>query len=55
MNADLDPCCVSVAQLDPRYVEGLRLFNEAEFFAAHDVWEDLWGKHSESFVASTRG
>lgn len=25
-----------------QYREGLRLFNEEEFFEAHDVWEELW-------------
>ncbi|MGE0375620.1 MAG: DUF309 domain-containing protein [Planctomycetaceae bacterium] len=29
---------------DPRYVEGVRLFNEREFFACHDVLEELWGE-----------
>jgi len=27
---------------DPRYREFVRLFNLEEFFAAHDVLEDLW-------------
>ena len=27
---------------DPRIAEGIRLFNEQEFFACHDVFEDLW-------------
>ena len=30
------------AEYDPRYLEGIRLFNAAEFFDAHEVWEDLW-------------
>ena len=25
-----------------RFHEGLRLFNEGEWFAAHEVWEDAW-------------
>ncbi len=29
---------------DARYLEGIRLFNEREFFACHDVLEDLWGE-----------
>lgn len=29
---------------DPRIDEGLRLFNEREFFACHDVFEDLWSE-----------
>lgn len=27
---------------DPRFLEGIRLFNAREFFEAHEVWEDLW-------------
>lgn len=27
---------------DPRYLEGIRYFNECEFFEAHEIWEDLW-------------
>lgn len=29
---------------DPRIDEGIRLFNEREFFACHDVWEDFWSE-----------
>ncbi len=31
---------------DPRYLEGIRFFNECEFFEAHEVWEDLWQDYS---------
>jgi uncharacterized protein len=24
------------------YLQGIRLFNEHEFFEAHEVWEDVW-------------
>ena len=27
---------------DPRYLAGILLFNEGDFFEAHEVWEDLW-------------
>ena len=27
---------------DPRYLEGIELFNRCDFFEAHEVWEDLW-------------
>lgn len=27
---------------DVRFFEGIRLFNERDFFEAHEVWEDLW-------------
>ena len=29
---------------DPRIGEGIRLFNEREFFACHDVFEDFWNE-----------
>lgn len=28
---------------DPRFLEGVRLFNAGEHFDAHEVWEELWG------------
>lgn len=27
---------------DPRYLQGIALFNEQYFFDAHDAWEDVW-------------
>jgi hypothetical protein len=27
---------------DPRYLAGILLFNDRDFFEAHEVWEDLW-------------
>jgi predicted metal-dependent hydrolase len=27
---------------DPRFLEGIELFNRGEYFDAHEVWEDLW-------------
>ena len=29
-------------EYDPRYLAGIVLFNERDFFSAHEVWEDLW-------------
>ncbi len=29
-------------QYDPLYLQGIAYFNACEFFAAHEVWEDLW-------------
>ncbi|MEK6643195.1 MAG: DUF309 domain-containing protein [Planctomycetota bacterium] len=26
------------------YLEGIRLFNEGQFFEAHDTWEEIWGQ-----------
>lgn len=31
-----------MTQIDPRFLRGLRLFNEGEYFEAHDVIEELW-------------
>jgi predicted metal-dependent hydrolase len=33
-------------EYDPRYVQGIALFNECEFFESHDVWEELWAEVS---------
>ncbi|HJZ91044.1 MAG TPA: DUF309 domain-containing protein [Gemmataceae bacterium] len=30
------------AEYDPRYLAGIDLFNRADYFEAHEVWEDLW-------------
>ena len=30
---------------DPRYLHGIELFNECEFFEAHDAWEELWADY----------
>lgn len=29
---------------DPRIDEGIALFNQGEYFACHDVFEDFWGE-----------
>lgn len=29
-------------ELDPRFVEGVELFNARNFYKAHDPWESLW-------------
>lgn len=31
-------------ECDPRFVEGVRLFNEREFFACHDELEEVWSE-----------
>src|SRR4051812_45690608 len=33
-----------MADYDPRYLAGVLLFNEGDFFEAHEVWEDLWSE-----------
>src|SRR3712207_4550980 len=32
----------TVPEYDPRYLAGILLFNDKDFFEAHEVWEDLW-------------
>lgn len=32
------------ADYPEKYLEGIRLFNEEEFFDCHDVLEELWGE-----------
>jgi predicted metal-dependent hydrolase len=29
---------------DPRYLAGIVLFNQGNYFEAHEVWEDLWAE-----------
>lgn len=31
-------------EVDPRFIQGLELFNKKEFFECHEVVEDLWLK-----------
>lgn len=31
---------------DPRYLAGIRYFNQHDFFEAHEVWEDVWTESS---------
>jgi uncharacterized protein len=33
---------VDSSEYDPRYLEGVRWFNQGNFFQAHEVWEELW-------------
>jgi predicted metal-dependent hydrolase len=35
---------MSTQQHDPRFQEAIELFNRQEFFACHDVLEDLWSE-----------
>ncbi len=30
---------------DSRYLEGIQLFNDCEYFEAHDIWEELWADY----------
>lgn len=29
-------------EYDPRYLAGVRFFNQHDYFEAHEVWEELW-------------
>ena len=29
----------------PLYLEGIRYFNDCEFFESHEVWEELWANY----------
>src|SRR3954466_2749928 len=33
---------IQEAEYDPRYLAGILLFNQGDFFEAHEVWEQLW-------------
>jgi hypothetical protein len=30
---------------EPKYLEGIRYFNECEFFEAHESWEEVWQEY----------
>jgi len=30
---------------DPLYIQGIRYFNDCEFFEAHETWEELWTEY----------
>ena len=30
---------------DAKFFEGIRLFNDCEFFDAHDAWEEVWADY----------
>jgi predicted metal-dependent hydrolase len=32
----------TTAAYDPRYLAGIVLFNQGDYFEAHEVWEQLW-------------
>lgn len=40
---------------DPRIEEGILLFNQQEYFACHDVFEDLWSELSGSDKTFVQG
>jgi predicted metal-dependent hydrolase len=42
-------------QLDPRFLKGIELFNEREFFECHEVLEELWNDQQEPEKQLTQG
>jgi hypothetical protein len=42
----MSPTVMPPASYDARFLHGVSLFNAGEFFAAHEVWEDLWREAS---------
>ncbi|MEZ6071082.1 MAG: DUF309 domain-containing protein [Pirellulales bacterium] len=42
MNDGHDKTTDGAVEFDTRYLDGIRYFNECDFFEAHEVWEDLW-------------
>lgn len=36
------PTPAAPTRYDPRYLAGIACFNRAEYFDAHEVWEELW-------------
>jgi hypothetical protein len=43
------------ADPDTLWQEGIRLFNAGEYFACHEVWEDLWNQQSGDEKQLTQG
>ena len=42
-------------QEDPRFQQGLELFNAGEWYAAHDVFEELWHETADPERRSLQG
>ena len=34
-----------MSQYEPKFVEGVRFFNECDFFEAHESWEEVWQEY----------
>ena len=49
--AEIDPSCIAEPALTSEdwkdYEEGWRLFNEREFWHAHEAWESVWKRRDE--------
>ena len=42
-------------EADPRFAQGLELFNAGEWYAAHDVFEELWHETADPERRSLQG
>ena len=42
-------------QADPRFQQGLELFNAGEWYAAHDLFEELWHETTDPERRSLQG
>ena len=42
-------------QADPRFQQGLELFNAGEWYAAHDLFEELWHETADPERRSLQG
>ena len=49
--AEIDPSCIAEPAMTSEdwkdYEEGWRLFNEREFWHAHEAWESVWKRRDE--------
>lgn len=52
MNSDMPH---TTKQLDTRFLKGIELFNEREFFECHEVLEELWNAQEEPEKQLTQG
>ena len=44
-----------MAEADPRFQQGLELFNAGEWYAAHDLFEELWHETADPERRSLQG
>ena len=42
-------------QADPRFQQGVELFNAGEWYAAHDLFEELWHETADPERRSLQG
>ena len=42
-------------EIEPKFWDGVKLFNDSEYFEAHEVWEELWNEASGARNAFLQG